>query len=206
LRQQTALLDGFTAVLEMVIASERKEGAYDEGMLELNAGGSTVRIQGQPTVVFTAGQTRDSECSSAGTDVKTETEGAAGKQGSGGQGMETLHYVIEVDRGVSWEKAHAMFEKLEGKDDSGTNALGFYESKRKYGPKASARPQVLLVTSDSNMAMAQMNKKKEPRKGRKKAKKSQSTESRVQVLALAPHPPLSLLLSSSLPLPLPLAL
>jgi hypothetical protein len=314
LRQQSALLDYFTAVLEMVIAAQRKEGAYDEGMLQLNAGGSRVRIRGEPKVVFTAGQQREPEVveieddddevveigdangsSAAGpiggdlvpggqgnnkkvkratakasaepglqegdkvtaafggtadaewfngvvtkvhdvdtkggpvagpqydvlyddgdsderldaeyvkkvakkgseesasaaaaadvavksdvaikTDVAVKSDVAVKTDAPPQHGMDTLHYVMEIDRGVSWARVHAMHAKIENQDDDGST-LGFYESKRKYAGRA----HVLFVASDNRGGVDRMSKKgRSPRKrGRPKAA-AQSAVATVQV-------------------------
>eukprot|EP00873_Tetraselmis_striata_P003882 jgi/Tetstr1/424146/TSEL_014753.t1 len=76
---QMHLFDLFQDIMATVVAKAKREGTYDDGIVDVKG---DVSVTGPPRVVY--------------TDLFSKAD--------------TLHEVLQVDRGVSWEKANRMLE------------------------------------------------------------------------------------------------
>ncbi|KAJ8030843.1 Protein FORGETTER 1 [Holothuria leucospilota] len=84
-KKQNMIFNYFYECLQATIATAKKEGKYNEGLLDISA--SSVDIIGQPTEVF--------------KDANKSTP--------------TRHVSLTIDRGMSWEMALERFNSLQGK-------------------------------------------------------------------------------------------
>ncbi|XP_033119248.1 protein FORGETTER 1-like isoform X2 [Anneissia japonica] len=85
--RQNLIFSYFTECLQAVISAAKKEGRYNEGLVDIIA--PSIQIVGEPKVVFTAAQSS----------------------------IKTTHVILKVDRGLSWEKALERFGNHSGKHD-----------------------------------------------------------------------------------------
>lgn len=99
---QNKVFTHFAAECEEKVRSAKQLGAFDDGVVDL--GGSNIAVRGVPSVL------REDACFPT---------------------AKTLHYVIESDRGVSYEQACAMLDKaIEANGGSASRGDGIVPPRR----------------------------------------------------------------------------
>ncbi|XP_071949493.1 uncharacterized protein [Antedon mediterranea] len=84
---QNLIFRYFSESLQAVIAAAKKEGRYNEGLVDIIA--PSIQMVEEPTEVFKSAQTN----------------------------IKTMHYKLRVDRGMSWERAQERLENHSGDND-----------------------------------------------------------------------------------------
>ena len=119
----------FTSIFDELIARDKSEGKYDDGVVDLRA--SSIQLKGNPIPFYTEPTTK----------------------------ARTTLYTISVDRGMDWEKAIAELDAANAREAAAGNTThinGFYEE-RQASIAEGRKKQYLLIRKQHQYGESMLN-------------------------------------------------